>query len=181
LIDVVILGVLYAVLSAVLDPGLAYVLYLLANYTYFTVLEGGPSGQTVGKKAFGIRVIDFKAGGPIGYGRGLLRNLAKILSSIPIALGYLWMLWDPEKQTWHDKLATTASCRPTPTAPPDSAAGPGRRVATVEARGGRARRGPSQHVRVRAADEAAVVVPWYTAARCPASSARTIPTVPASC
>ena len=22
-------------------------------------------------------------------------------------LGYFWMLWDGEKQTWHDKLATT--------------------------------------------------------------------------
>jgi uncharacterized RDD family membrane protein YckC len=106
-IDALILGVLYAVLVAVLNAGAAYVIYLIANYTYFTVLEGGPTGQTVGKKALGIRVIDFRAGGPIGYGRGLLRNLAKILSSIPILLGYLWMLWDPEKQTWHDKIATT--------------------------------------------------------------------------
>jgi uncharacterized RDD family membrane protein YckC len=106
-IDGLILGVLYAVLVAVLNAGAAYVIYLIANYTYFTVLEGGPTGQTVGKKALGIRVIDFRAGGPIGYGRGLLRNLAKILSSIPFLLGYLWMLWDPEKQTWHDKIATT--------------------------------------------------------------------------
>ena len=25
--------------------------------------------------------------------------------AIVICLGYLWMLWDPEKQTWHDKMA----------------------------------------------------------------------------
>jgi uncharacterized RDD family membrane protein YckC len=107
LIDSIILGMLYGILLAAVDPGVAYLVYIVANYTYFTILEGGPSGQTVGKKALGIRVIDFRAGGPIGYGRGLLRNLAKILSSIVFALGYLWMLWDPEKQTWHDKLATT--------------------------------------------------------------------------
>jgi uncharacterized RDD family membrane protein YckC len=46
-------------------------------------------------------------GGPIGYGRGLLRYVGKITSSIPCLLGFLWMLWDREKQTWHDKIATT--------------------------------------------------------------------------
>jgi uncharacterized RDD family membrane protein YckC len=20
-------------------------------------------------------------------------------------MGYMWMLWDPERQTWHDKMA----------------------------------------------------------------------------
>jgi uncharacterized RDD family membrane protein YckC len=38
------------------------------------------------------------------YQRGLVRELGRILSAIPFYLGYLWMLWDPEKQTWHDKL-----------------------------------------------------------------------------
>jgi uncharacterized RDD family membrane protein YckC len=107
LIDGLILGVLYGVLLLVVDYGIAYLLYLVANYTYFTVLEGGPSGQTVGKRALRIRVIDFRAGGPIGYGRGFLRNIAKLLSGFVFGLGYLWMLWDSEKQTWHDKLATT--------------------------------------------------------------------------
>ena len=106
-IDGLILAVLYVVLLYLLDAAIAYALYLVANYTYYTLLEGGPTGQTVGKKALGIRVIDFRAGGPIGYGRGLLRNLAKLLSGLVFGLGYLWMLWDPEKQTWHDKLATT--------------------------------------------------------------------------
>ena len=106
-IDGLILGVLYAVLLALFEPGVAYAIYLLADFVYYTLLEGGPTGQTIGKRALGIRVIDFRAGGPIGYGRGLLRQIGKILSGIPIALGYLWMLWDKENQTWHDKIATT--------------------------------------------------------------------------
>jgi hypothetical protein len=28
-------------------------------------------------------------------------------TSIPCDLGYLWMIWDREKQTRHDKLATS--------------------------------------------------------------------------
>jgi uncharacterized RDD family membrane protein YckC len=106
-IDSLIIGVVYAVLLLIFDQGVAYALNLVVNYAYYTMLEGGPTGQTVGKRALGIRVIDFRAGGPIGYGRGFLRNIAKILSGLVLLLGYLWMLWDKEKQTWHDKLATT--------------------------------------------------------------------------
>ena len=55
----------------------------------------------------GIRVYDFSQGGPIGYGRGVGRHFARILSAIPCYLGYFWMLWDKEKQCWHDKLVTS--------------------------------------------------------------------------
>jgi uncharacterized RDD family membrane protein YckC len=106
-IDDLILAVPYIVLLVSVDVGVAYIVYTVGSYTYFTLLEGGPTGQTVGKRALGIRVIDFRAGGPIGYGRGLLRNVAKLLSGLVFLLGYLWMLWDRENQTWHDKLATT--------------------------------------------------------------------------
>jgi len=76
----------------------------VAGVIYYAKLEGGPSGQTVGKKALGIRVVDAATGGPIGTGRGVGRYFARILSALVCYLGYLWMLWDPEKQCWHDKL-----------------------------------------------------------------------------
>jgi uncharacterized RDD family membrane protein YckC len=75
----------------------------IAYYVYF---EGGPTGQTIGKKVLGIRVYDFRGGGgPIGYGRAFVRYLVRIVSAIPLFLGYFWMLWDKEKQCWHDKAA----------------------------------------------------------------------------
>ncbi len=52
-------------------------------------------------------MIDFGYGGPIGNGRGFIRNLVRVLSWFVFGLGYLWMLWDREKQTWHDKAAGT--------------------------------------------------------------------------
>jgi uncharacterized RDD family membrane protein YckC len=106
-IDGLLLSILYWVLLTVLSTGAAYAIYLVGYYAYFTLLEGGPTGQTVGKRALGIRVIDFGAGGPIGYGRGFIRNIAKLLSGLVFGLGYFWMLWDKEKQTWHDKIANT--------------------------------------------------------------------------
>ena len=72
---------------------------------YFTLLDGGPSGQTLGKKALGIRVISLKEGGSIGYGRGFVRWLVQNFLSWIFLLGYLWMLWDKEKQCWQDKAA----------------------------------------------------------------------------
>jgi uncharacterized RDD family membrane protein YckC len=71
---------------------------------YWAKLEGG-SGQSVGKRALSIRTVDMASGQPIGGGRAIGRYFARILSSIPCFLGYFWMLWDPQKQAWHDKLA----------------------------------------------------------------------------
>jgi uncharacterized RDD family membrane protein YckC len=87
---------------------------LVVGMSYFILLEGGASGQTIGKRALSIRVIHQQTGGSIGYTRALGRNAVRTLPSlIPIVswfwglLDALWMLWDREKQTLHDKAAGT--------------------------------------------------------------------------
>ena len=107
LIDGILLGVIGAIITAIFRPAIGTVLQLVLGLAYYSYLEGSPSGQTIGKKAMNIRVIDFTTGGAIGTTRGLIRYLGRLLSSIPCGLGYFWMLWDSEKQTWHDKIATT--------------------------------------------------------------------------
>jgi uncharacterized RDD family membrane protein YckC len=107
IVDGLVLAVPDVILFIALDQQLANILATVLALGYYTYFEGGATGQTIGKRALGIRVIDFRAGGAIGYGRGLLRYIGRILSSIPILLGYFWMLWDKENQTWHDKIATT--------------------------------------------------------------------------
>jgi uncharacterized RDD family membrane protein YckC len=106
IIDALVLFVPSIILLLIFKQGAAYqALSTLMSLAYFTYFEGGASGQTVGKKALGIRVYDFRQGGSIGYGRGLLRQIGKYISVIPIFLGYFWMLWDKEKQCWQDKIA----------------------------------------------------------------------------
>ena len=75
-------------------------------FAYFGFFETKPEGQTLGKKAMKIKVVDINTGQPI-LGRGWTRAGGRILSSIVCALGYLWILWDKDKQTWHDKFATS--------------------------------------------------------------------------
>ena len=103
-VDGVLLGILNGILISAAGSGGRAIGILIAA-AYFTYFEGSPSGQTVGKRALGIRVIDFGAGGSIGYGRAFIRWIGRYVSAIVIFLGYFWMLWDKEKQTWHDKFA----------------------------------------------------------------------------
>jgi uncharacterized RDD family membrane protein YckC len=106
-VDGIILAIPYSVLLAIMSQGAAWGLSILIDLAYFTYLEGSASGQTIGKKLLSIRVIDFNSGGSIGYPRAFGRYLGRFLSSAVLLLGYLWMLWDKEKQTWHDKLVSS--------------------------------------------------------------------------
>jgi uncharacterized RDD family membrane protein YckC len=105
LLDGIIIAIVYGILAAAIGGTGAYGLGLLISLAYFTYFEGSAKGQTPGKMALGIRVIDFGGGGSIGYGRAFIRWIGRIVSELPILLGYLWMLWDKERQTWHDKFA----------------------------------------------------------------------------
>jgi uncharacterized RDD family membrane protein YckC len=105
LIDGILLGIVNAVLRSGVGYSAGVSIGLLVDIVYFTVLIGSSRGQTLGQMAMGIRVIDFNTGGPIGYGRALIRWLVSIVSALVLFLGYFWMLWDKEKQCWHDKAA----------------------------------------------------------------------------
>jgi uncharacterized RDD family membrane protein YckC len=103
IIDIVIVGIPAGILEYALK-GVGYALAIALGIAYYAWLEGSPSGQTVGKRVMNIRVYDLRVGGPIGTGRAIGRYFARIISAIPCLLGYFWMLWDKEKQCWHDKL-----------------------------------------------------------------------------
>ena len=107
IVDWLVLIVPVAVLFLILDVWVAYVLTLVGSLAYYVVLQGGATGQTVGKKVLNIRVVDAANGGPIGYGRATVRMLVEWILSGILYLGYLWMLWDKEKQTWHDKASNS--------------------------------------------------------------------------
>lgn len=94
-------GISWAILAILLAVGFLFAIY------YFVFLLGR-TGQTLGRKAVGIKVVDKMTGQPIGPGRAFLRYLVQSVASGAICgLGYLWMLWDEEKQTWHDKVANS--------------------------------------------------------------------------
>jgi uncharacterized RDD family membrane protein YckC len=103
LIDAILLGIVSGILRAILGNS-GSGLGLLVDIGYFTYFHGS-TGQTPGNAALSIRIVDKDTGAPIGYGRAFVRWLVSIVSGLVILIGYLWMLWDSEKQTWHDKAA----------------------------------------------------------------------------
>ena len=84
--------------------GLIVCVLEIGYFVYFI----GAKGQTLGKMALKIKVIKKDTGQVPGFGSALLREtIGKVISGMIMALGYLWMLWDKDKQTWHDKIAGT--------------------------------------------------------------------------
>ena len=70
-------------------------------------------GSTIGLKLVGTRIIR-ENGDVSGFYDTFIRAFAAILSFIPLGLGYAWALWDPQRQTWHDKIMHTYVLRDTP-------------------------------------------------------------------
>jgi uncharacterized RDD family membrane protein YckC len=109
-IDGIVLGIVAFVIGRVLPYGFWISIVFEAGYfCYFH----GRTGQTPGDAALGIRVVDLTGGTgeAIGYVRALARWLVSYFSAAVLLLGYLWMLWDKENQTWHDKAAGSVVVR----------------------------------------------------------------------
>ena len=65
------------------------------------------AGQSWGQGVTGVRIVDANTGQNLTPGRVFGRQIARIVSGFCCYLGYLWMLWDAKKQTWHDKIVNT--------------------------------------------------------------------------
>lgn len=94
-------------LGKMIVSGLVQIVNLTLTMGYYIYFIG-KEGQTLGKKALGIKVVKKDSQQAPGYMSAFLREVVgKIVSSLVFGLGFLWMLWDKDKQTWHDKIAGT--------------------------------------------------------------------------
>jgi len=67
-------------------------------------------GTTIGGIVLKLQVVR-EDGGPLTFLVALVRALAAAFSAACFFLGFFWIAWDPEKQSWHDKIAGTAVVR----------------------------------------------------------------------
>jgi uncharacterized RDD family membrane protein YckC len=109
-------GLLAAALIAALITGDGLVIVVVHGLStvvavLFTVWNcgwcQGRSGQSIGKRMLGTRLVGAATGRPVGVGRALGRHVAHVLDGVPLALGYLWPLWDERRQTFADKVCGT--------------------------------------------------------------------------
>jgi len=89
-----------------------FLLMALATGVLYFLWPTASSGQTLGKKMLNIKVVDESGYAP-GWGKSFMRyvvgfGLENLLMYVMIGLlGWLWPLWDANKQAWHDKIGGT--------------------------------------------------------------------------
>ncbi len=70
------------------------------------------SGQTLGMRAWHLRVVD-ERGTRLNLVPALVRFALAVVAWTPAALGVLWLFFDPEHLAIHDRLAKTRLVRST--------------------------------------------------------------------
>lgn len=94
--------------GAMIAGGIALIVVGVLFVAFLYVRAMGKTGQPWGARIVGVKVVDIRTGDTIGFGRALGRSLfANIFSSAIFYLGYLWMLWDDNQQTWQDKVVNS--------------------------------------------------------------------------
>ena len=91
----------------------AMLVCLLVALLYWPLLECSALQATFGKQLLGIQVTDME-GGRLSFVRSLLRNLAKIVSLLPLCLGFLPAGFTARKQALHDMIVSCLVVRSGP-------------------------------------------------------------------
>lgn len=81
----------------------------LGLYWFYWMYRMADRGDSVGKAAMDIVVVDADQGRNLGWGTTLLREpLGRaIVDSLFLGIGELWLLVDDDRQAIHDKVAGT--------------------------------------------------------------------------
>ncbi len=105
---VIILGAILGAVSSALAT-LVFVLGYLAiiGFAVWLSIQVGQTGASPGMRVVGLRCIGAQTGQPIGGGMGFVRTLAHFVDSLICYIGWLFPLWDAQRQTIADKLLGT--------------------------------------------------------------------------
>jgi uncharacterized RDD family membrane protein YckC len=101
-LDCVLVGIMVLVLDLSRHDG-AFPLLLISYHIGFWAWQG----TTLGGVVVGLRVVRQDEAN-LRFVDALVRGLAGLLSLAALGIGCFWMLQDPERQMWHDKIARTA-------------------------------------------------------------------------
>ncbi|MBT8091991.1 MAG: RDD family protein [Gammaproteobacteria bacterium] len=87
------------------DNALYRVVLVLIIYAFF-VGFWSRTGRTLGMQSWRLQ-LETEDGDVPSVGRASLRFVAALLSWLPLGLGFLWQLRDPQRLAWHDRISRT--------------------------------------------------------------------------
>jgi uncharacterized RDD family membrane protein YckC len=82
---------------------IGWMLVLVVFYSFFW----HRGGQTLGMRAWRLKLTNRDNDRTPSLGRCCLRALVLPIALVPAGIGYWWQLIDPAKLTWHDRLSST--------------------------------------------------------------------------
>ena len=87
------------------DSSLIYSLFVLGSLVFWAwnMYTQGQTGQSIGKRVAGLRLVSEANAEPIGGVMSVGRSVLHVLDSI-CYVGFLWPLWDAKRQTFADKI-----------------------------------------------------------------------------
>ena len=97
--------------KALLSGQILYSLYLLLVTFLFFGWFWTHGGQTLGMRAWKIKLCVQKNYGPVTWRQATIRFLMIFVSLIPLGAGFFWVLLDREKLSWHDRFSKTMIIR----------------------------------------------------------------------
>lgn len=86
------------------------IVFIVINLLYWPVMESSKKRATLGKMVVGLQVTDLN-GNRQTFLRALLRNLAKIISAIPLGIGFILAAFTRRKQALHDIITKSLVVR----------------------------------------------------------------------
>jgi len=103
-LDFLLIGICTGFLDSLFDfSGPGFLFFSLATYS---AVLWKHKGTTIGGIICGLKVVRLDDR-PIDWGVAIVRSLSAFLSLAVAGLGFIWVAFDDEKQSWHDKIAGT--------------------------------------------------------------------------
>ena len=103
MIDIVLISIIVGILDF---SGETFIVALAAYGALMWKLKS----TTIGGLVCGLKVVR-RDGGEINWDTAIVRALGCFLSMVVAGLGFLWIVFDEDRQAWHDKIAGTLVVR----------------------------------------------------------------------
>ncbi len=103
LIDIILVSIIVSVLDT---PDSVWIVALAAYGAIMWKIKG----TTIGGIVCGLKIVR-RDGTELNWDTAIVRALGCFLSMVVCGLGFLWIVFDEDRQAWHDKIAGTLVVR----------------------------------------------------------------------
>jgi uncharacterized RDD family membrane protein YckC len=105
-LDLIMMGIVFGMLEGILGwlfrAGGSFPFW----FAVYNVAMWATKGTTIGGIILGLKVVRVDDR-PLDWSVAIVRGLSAFLSLVVAGLGFIWVAFDDDRQSWHDKIAGT--------------------------------------------------------------------------